>query len=151
MKFIKWLPFPVGWKAMIACFFQSKFTVSSVAVIFNKKREVLLFYHTYRKNPWGLPGGFVNSKEHPEEAIKREVMEEAGLKISQLIQLPILLDKDLKRLVICYLAKKCTGIFKPSKEASGVTYFPLNKMPKLPARQEKIIKKAYLLLTGSRL
>ena len=146
MKFIKWFPVPIGWKARIACFFQSKFTVSSIVVIFNHKREVLLFHHTYRKNPWGLPGGYVNSREHPKTSIIREVFEEAGLKISKLKQISIKLDKDLARLIICYATKECAGKFRSSNEVSKVRYFPMSSLPTMTARQEEIIKKALGLI-----
>lgn len=142
MAFIKWLPFPTEWKAKIACFFQSKFTVSSLVVVLNNKNEVLLFHHTYRKKPWGLPGGYLFAKEHPKTSIKREVFEEAGLKIIKLKQLSVKLDKDLSRLIICYTTRSISGKFKPSSEVSQVKYFSMDNLPELPNRQERIIRKA---------
>lgn len=145
MEFIKWLPFPIGWKAKIAYFFQSKFTVSSLVVILNKKNEVLLFHHTYRKKPWGLPGGYILAREHPKASIKREIFEEAGLKITKLKQLSIKLDKDLSRLIICFTTQNIKGKFRSSNEVSEVKYFSIDNLPELPNRQEGIIKKALAL------
>lgn len=148
MKFIKGLPFPTGWKAKIACLFQSKFTVSSLVVILNRKDEALLFHHTYRKKPWGLPGGYVTAKEHPKVSVKREVLEEAGLKITKLKQLSIKLDKNLSRMIICYTTRHVRGKFKPSNEVSESKFFSMDDLPELPNRQKEIIKKALVLFNG---
>lgn len=149
MKFIKWLPFPIGWKAKMACFFQSKFTVSSLVVILNRKDEALLFHHTYRKKPWGLPGGYVTAKEHPKVSVKREVFEEAGLKITKLKQLSIKLDKDLSRMIVCYATQYVHGKFKPSNEVSKSKYFSMDDLPELPNRQKEIIKEALTFFDGN--
>ena len=59
---------------------QSKFTVSAAAVIVNEENKVLLLNHLLRPySGWGLPGGFINSGEQPDTAIRREIVEETGL------------------------------------------------------------------------
>lgn len=64
---------------------QKKFTVSVGAVIFNEKGEVLLLDHILRpKSGWGIPGGFIESGEQPEKAIRRELMEETGLELEDI-------------------------------------------------------------------
>jgi ADP-ribose pyrophosphatase YjhB (NUDIX family) len=64
---------------------QTKFTVSAAAVLINDKDEVLLLDHVLRPaSGWGVPGGFLDRTETPERAIRREVMEEVGLEISDL-------------------------------------------------------------------
>ncbi|EKE05810.1 MAG: NUDIX hydrolase [uncultured bacterium] len=146
MEIIKRLSLPSEWKARIACFFQAKFTISSIVVIFNKKKEVLLFYHTYREKPWGLPGGFLKSGEHPTASIIREVFEESGYKITKLKQFSILVDKSIRRLIVCYITNNCEGIFKPSKEVSEAKYFSLDKLPILPSRQVKTIMDSLKIL-----
>lgn len=143
MEFIKWIPLPLGWKSNITCFFQAKFCIGSLVIVFNKKGEVLLFHHTYRNNPWGLPGGYIGKREHPKVSIKREVFEESGLKISKLKQIALKLDKDLSRLQVFYIAKECIGKFRPSAEVSKAQYFDINKLPALPYRQKELIIKAY--------
>lgn len=62
---------------------QTKFTASVGAVIVNEKGEILLLNHVLRPGSgWGIPGGFINAGEQPEEAIAREILEEINLKIS---------------------------------------------------------------------
>lgn len=65
---------------------QSSFTVSAVGVVFDSAQNVLLLKHLIRANRsgWGLPGGFINPGEQPENALKRELMEEVGINITDL-------------------------------------------------------------------
>jgi len=142
MKLIKWFPLPNGWKSRIACFFQTKFTVTSLVIVLNTKNEVLLFEHTYRSIPWGLPGGFVGKNEDPEVSVVREVFEESGLTISNLEILEVCLDSELSRLTVCYFSKDLRGTFKVSNEVSSVKFYAQSNLPNLPLGQKAIIRKA---------
>jgi ADP-ribose pyrophosphatase YjhB (NUDIX family) len=149
MKFIRRLAIPSLWKAEVVCFFQTKFTVSTIAIVFNQKNEVLLFYHTYRNNPWGLPGGFIKKSEHPNQAIVREILEESNIRISKLKLSRIVLDKILNRLSIVFVTTSAKGTFRASKEVSASKYFPIYKLPKLPNKQAEIIKDSLQFLGRS--
>lgn len=64
---------------------QSKFTASVAAVVVNDNREVLLLNHVLRPfSTWGLPGGFLDRNEQPEEALRREIREEVGIELGVL-------------------------------------------------------------------
>lgn len=76
---VKKFPLPLGWKTKIACFFQKKFAIGVNCVVLNSKKKVLLFYHSYLKTPWALPGGYMKSNEQPIETITREIYEESKL------------------------------------------------------------------------
>lgn len=54
------------------------------AIIKNEKGEYLVLYR--RKEPLGLalPAGHIDGKETPEETLRREVLEETGLKVVDL-------------------------------------------------------------------
>lgn len=61
---------------------QAKFTVSVAAVITDADGKVLLLEHIFRPaSGWGIPGGFVGHGEQPEDAVKRELYEETGLRL----------------------------------------------------------------------
>ncbi len=53
-------------------------------VVIKHNREYLLVMHSYGETLWTLPGGGVHKNESPEEAAKREVMEEVGISLEQL-------------------------------------------------------------------
>src|SRR5688572_19859550 len=69
---------------------QAKFTVSAAAIITNEQRQVLLLNHVLRPfHGWGLPGGFIGVREQPEDAIRREVREETGLELEDLVMFQV--------------------------------------------------------------
>ena len=60
---------------------QPKFQMAVAALVFNEQGQILLFKHTYRKFPWGIPAGGLELWEQPVDAIVREFYEETGMKI----------------------------------------------------------------------
>jgi mutator protein MutT len=62
---------------------QARFTVTAGALIFNDAGQILLLKHRFRAGSgWGLPGGFLEIGEQPEQALRRELREEIGLEVS---------------------------------------------------------------------
>ncbi|MGF9641836.1 NUDIX hydrolase [Paenibacillus sp. MABNS29] len=59
---------------------QHKFLIAVLGIFTNDAGEVLLLKHVYRKQPWGIPGGWMEL-EQPEIALQREVREETGLEV----------------------------------------------------------------------
>jgi 8-oxo-dGTP diphosphatase len=80
-----WKVLPPGVRLRLVRMSQRKFTVSVGAIIVNEDREVLLLNHVLRPlSGWGLPGGFINRGEQPEDAIRREMREEIGIELGDL-------------------------------------------------------------------
>lgn len=64
---------------------QTRFTVTAAALIFNDAGQILLLKHHFRPGSgWGIPGGFLELGEQPEQALRRELREEIGLEVNQL-------------------------------------------------------------------
>lgn len=60
------------------------------AVVLNDKDEILLikqYRYPIKSLQWNIPGGAIDLGEEPELAVKREVEEETGLEISELINI----------------------------------------------------------------
>lgn len=57
---------------------------TGVKVVVECKGDILMIKNSYGKNAWTFPGGAVRKNESLEDAGKREVMEEAGIKVSEL-------------------------------------------------------------------
>jgi len=75
-----WRAAPVFVKRAGVWLTQPRFTVTAGAVVSDERGRVLLLRHTLRRGEgWGIPGGFLTSGEQPEEAVRREMLEETGL------------------------------------------------------------------------
>jgi 8-oxo-dGTP diphosphatase len=61
---------------------QPRFAVTAGAVVSDERGRVLLLRHVLRAGSgWGIPGGFLNAGEQPDEAVRRELREETGLEL----------------------------------------------------------------------
>ena len=62
---------------------EPRFTVTAGAVVVDERGRVLLLDHVFRAGSgWGIPGGFIERGEQPEEAVRRELREEIGLELA---------------------------------------------------------------------
>jgi len=136
-KLWRWLPIPfwAEWR-FIWCITQ-KFLVGAIAVIFDREGKILLFRHTYRrKYPWGLPGGWLKYGEDADQAIKRELQEEAGFSIH--VKKPLLIgrSKYYPRIDLVFLCEYLHGEFRPSAEVSEARFFEIEAVPQLLKPEE---------------
>ena len=122
--------------------FQDKFLIGLTGIIFNEKREILLFKHSYRAHAWSLPGGYMKGGEHPKEGLEREIREESGLVVSVDQQLKTRTDRDGTKIDICYIGVLIGGEFIPTHEVSEYGFFPQDKLPLLRSNQVLLIDMA---------
>lgn len=122
--------------------FQDKFLIGVTGIIFNENWEVLLCKHTYRKPEWSLPGGYMKAKEHPSEAVEREIKEETGLVVSADYEMRVRTDRETARLDMCFVGKYIGGDFVPSEEVSEIGFFTFDMLPIIPRSQLLFIKHA---------
>ena len=60
----------------------ARFTVTAAGIVLDERGRVLLLKHRFRSGSgWGIPGGFVEAGEQPEEGLRRELLEEIGLEL----------------------------------------------------------------------
>lgn len=119
---------------------QSEFTVSVAAVIENESGKVLLLNHVLRLDSgWGIPGGFMNRNEQPEEAVRRELREETGLELKNI---KLFRARTFKRHVEILFHAQSDGIAEvKSPEINSLDWFEIDKMPeKMNQNQKQIIK-----------
>src|SRR5258708_6132534 len=117
------LALPKSIQLFVMRIFQDQFLIGVTGIIFNNKNEILLFKHTYRQTQWGLPGGYIKAKEHPQEALEREIEEESSLIVSVDEELKIRTDREQARVDICFVGKLMGGEFKKSSEVSEARFF----------------------------
>jgi ADP-ribose pyrophosphatase YjhB (NUDIX family) len=64
-------------------FTRPRYTLGVTGVVFNPQGQVLLVEHVlHPQHPWGLPGGWVDAGETPQESLAREMREEVGLAVT---------------------------------------------------------------------
>ncbi|MBH0229354.1 NUDIX hydrolase [Halobacillus yeomjeoni] len=118
-----------------------QFLVAVLAIIKNKKGEVLLLNHTYRSQPLGIPSGWME-REQPKDALERELMEETGLKVEIINTLSVTYDENPKRIDILLEGVFVGGDFKASSEVTDYSFYCTNRLPdSLPEIQHELIKK----------
>ncbi|MDP2629921.1 MAG: NUDIX hydrolase [Candidatus Uhrbacteria bacterium] len=138
----KKLNFSKNFQLNIIRMFQDQFLVGVTGLIFNEKNEVLLFKHTYRQTAWSLPGGYMNGKEHPKEALAREIMEESGFTVSIDWRMKVRTDRDTARLDISYIGTYIGGEFTPSKEVIEAKFCSMENLPPIRRNQLFLIENA---------
>ncbi len=101
-------------------------------LVCNSKNEVLLIE---RKNPpygWAIPGGFVDYGETVENAAKRELEEETGIKLDEFFMLGVYSDpkRDSRfhTVSIVYYGFS-DDVPKASDDAKDAKFFPLDNLP----------------------
>jgi len=80
-----------------------------VAAIIETQGRVMLVHHVHwPKKMLGLVSGFLESCEHPDEAIKREITEETALQVDALEFIGLYTFAQQNQLIIAYAAR-CSG------------------------------------------
>ena len=106
------------------------------------------------KGAWALPGGFVGEREGLEEAARRELAEETGIKDVFLEQLYTFgaPERDPRHRVISVayyaLAKLADFHLAAGTDAAGAGWHPLHKLPALAFDHATIIDTAVARLRG---
>jgi 8-oxo-dGTP diphosphatase len=123
---------------------QAQFTVTAGALIFNDAGEVLLLKHRFRAGSgWGIPGGFLESGEHAEQALRRELREEIGLTVHEV---RIFTSRTFKRPQQVEILFRCraSGAVKPqTMEVERAEWFSIQSLPAgLPQDQRLLIERA---------
>lgn len=114
-----WKVLPLGRRPQFTAMWllNTKFLVGVVGVVLDDDGRVLLVEHAYRNEfPWGLPSGWAKCGEQPQAAIRREILEEAGLAVEVVSVLEVSADPDLPRVDLVFQCRPAPGA--PSSDAS---------------------------------
>jgi ADP-ribose pyrophosphatase YjhB (NUDIX family) len=124
-----------------------RFTVTVAAMLFDGNGSILLLEHVFRADRgWGVPGGFVGKGEQPEEALRRELREEASIEIADVRFLFTRNLRQLKQVEIYYRARAIGNPTPSSFEIKQAKWFPLTDLPPdLSKDQTKLIERAVAL------
>jgi 8-oxo-dGTP diphosphatase len=124
------------------------------AIVFGyseNKLNVLLIKQKFGilKNQWALVGGFVKNEETLFEAVNRELLEEAGIKVNYLEQLftfgdDINRDPRFRVISIAYFAlvNSTKLVLTADTDAEDAKWFPINELPTLAFDHLEILQTA---------
>lgn len=138
-----WRKMPRALRSKLIRVSQKKFTASVAAIITDEKKQVLLLEHVLRPaSGWGIPGGFMEFGEQPEEAIRRELKEETGLKLENV---RLYRARVLNRHIEFIFRAEARGEAKIlSREILKAEWFEPQDMPEMMSRAQKSLVKKVL-------
>lgn len=128
------------------------------AIVFgytNNTLNVLLIKQKFGqlKNQWALVGGFVKNEESLTDAVNRELLEEAGIKVNYLEQLYTFGDDVHRDPRFQVVSVAYFGLVNSTKlqlvadtDAEEAEWFPTNELPQLAFDHESMIQLAKLRL-----
>lgn len=122
-----------------------RFTVTVGAVVRDAQGRVLLFNHRFRMGSgWGIPGGFLDKGEQPEEGLRRELREEAGMDIEEAELVFVRTHKRPQQVEIIYRCRvRQREARSESIEIRSSEWFALDALPEgLTRDQHRIIERA---------
>ncbi len=122
-------------------------TVDIVLITRERKPRVLLIRrgHDPFAGMWAIPGGFVEMDETLEAAARRELKEETGLKVDELVQLHAFGDPGRdprgRTIAVAYLARVKAEDLAPkaADDAAEVGWHRLDQLPPLAFDHEEIL------------
>lgn len=126
--------------------FQARYTIGVAGVIFNPRREVLLVEHIFHPQvPWGLPGGWVDRTEGPQNALIREMEEELALSVE--IGPTLVAETPYRNHIdIAYLCSTDDKIGSLSYELQSYRWYDTRHLPNLKDFHYKAIDRAIQLV-----
>ena len=134
-----WRNLPPPFRRIIVRATQPTFTISVAAIIVNEKGEVLLLDHVLRSAPsWGMPGGFIAGGEQPIAAIRRELREETGMKLTG-AELFRVRTVGRRHVEILFRAEAVGTATVKSREITAVGWFKPSELPKSMTRSQRRI------------
>lgn len=97
-------------------------------VFINHKKQVLL---TQRGDVplWVIPGGHMEKGEKPEETAKREMKEETGYDVGNLVLVSIYRSADGKTVKYLYTGEVIGGSPRTSEETRRIEWFYIDRLP----------------------
>jgi ADP-ribose pyrophosphatase YjhB (NUDIX family) len=131
---------------------QSRFTVTTGAMLFDDNGRILLLEHVFRPDSgWGIPGGFLSGSEQPQDGLRRELREEVSIEIDE-VEFLFARTLPRPRQVEIYFRARVIGDPKPSSfEIKQAQWFTLNELPaELSNDQRRLIQRAISLSEKSK-
>jgi len=120
---------------------RARFTSGVVGVVLNDNQQVLLVKHVFHpEHPWGLPGGWIERRESPKDALERELQEELGISVE--VGMPLVVETGQlfpTHLDIAYLCRTNETVKHISRELLEFRWMALSDTPQVaPFHQQAL-------------
>ena len=118
---------------------------ASTAVLFDDEGRILLVLRNREPGAgeWSLPGGFVENGESPEDAAKRELIEETGLSAAGPSLIDVIYQESVFYgtclLIFGYLFEGFSGDIVAGYVADEARFFPIDELPPLAFESHRTI------------
>ncbi len=130
----------VVWRRLL----QPWITVGALGAVFNDTGQLLIVEHVFHPIfPWGLPGGWMNRNEDPDETIRRELFEETGLRV--ITEKPLLITQAPtlpNHLDIAFLCRALPGEVTLSSELLAYRWIDPTDAPPLMNFHRRVVAAA---------
>lgn len=111
--------------------------ITVVAIVVNKEGKILLIKrapHLLRGGKYTIPGGFLNRDEDTSEGVRREVAEETGISVEDLMLFrindnPERPKEDRQNVDFVFIAKTKDSKIKADKEVAGFIWIDKLTLP----------------------
>ena len=126
---------PVVARRQVVRTISPSYTVGAMVIIERGDGALLLARLSYR-NSWGVPGGLLKRGESPEDAARREVLEEVGMAVDLVGDPAVVVDEEAQRVDIVFRGRPAEGqdpeTARPrSAEILEVGWFQADDLPDL--------------------
>lgn len=131
------LGYRVAYRGLRVYWFLLRPSTSGVKCVLTDRGRVLLVRHTYGDRRWDLPGGTLRHGEDPERAVRREMAEELGLELGELVSLgslQIRVDHRNDRLHCFQAELREPALTLELAELSAAQWFSREQLPRELAR-----------------
>ena len=135
-----WRRAPVSVRRLGVRLFEPRFTVTAGAVITDERGRVLLLEHFFRAGSgWGIPGGFMEKGEQPEETLRRELREEIGLELESAEIAFVRTLGGPQQVEIIFLCRPRGGLGQRNAEIKSADWYALDQLPPALSRDQREI------------
>lgn len=137
-----WGRVPRGLRRMTMRATHARFTVTAAAIVVDTQGRVLLLKHRFRPGAgWGIPGGFIEAGEQPDEAVRRELREEVGLELGGVEVVTTRTFKKPRQIEIVFRCRPRGDASPQSIEIRKASWFSIDSLPQgLPPDQQRLLR-----------
>ncbi len=145
-----WRNSPKSFRRWSVRLIEPRFAVTTGAVVVDRRGRVLLLKHVFRVGSgWGIPGGFMEKGEQPEEAVRRELREEVGLEVESARLVFVRTLKRPTQVEIMFHCRPLGEASPQSLEIKRAVWFEMDELPQgLSQDQRRLI--ARVLSNGAK-